>query len=276
MTSPDHLSREPFTVAAVRFNPEMFEFDHKVDAACMAIEEAAGNGARIIVLPELEPEAGANHSTDAAVQQLSEWNGMAMIAADRNNAESNPTTGVTVVYGGASSIWQADGRRTAHSPATNANMTAANKGTIRYETTDTAESAVNHEVTAHTLRYRVVPDDVDRDITRANSPVEELCDQGGEGVLVVLPACGFSGMPDRAEEAERPSESELGRTTQALCDFAGRLRSPVVGCHVERDSEDPASNSSWTRPRTKRTTAPSARRPTSPTSRSRRARSACR
>jgi predicted amidohydrolase len=406
MTSPDHLSREPFTVAAVQFNPEMFEFDRNLEAACMAIEEAAGNGARIIVLPEaalsgyiyrdldqfrpymdsvpgrateaisaitgkfgcyvaigiaewdgrtdmayntgalvgpqgfvgkyrknglnpsdilwfkpgntgypvfptefgtitmlicyddtyweparvaavkgadivayivssdrvlteLGPEARANHSTIAAVQQFSTWNGVAMIAADRNNAESNPTTGVTVVYGGASSIWQADGRRTAHSPATDANMSAANKGTILYDTidpalfdnpqraslgerrpelyadlsffrspTDTAESSVTHEVTAHALQYRIVPEDFDGNITRANSLVEELRDRGVEGALVVLPACSFSGMPCRAEEADRRSESELGRTTQALCDFAGRLRSHVVGSHVERDGED--------------------------------------
>ncbi|MFA7265716.1 MAG: nitrilase-related carbon-nitrogen hydrolase, partial [Candidatus Nanopelagicales bacterium] len=43
------------------------------------------------VLVELEEEAKGNHSTIAAVQQLSTWNGLAMVASDRNNAETNPT-----------------------------------------------------------------------------------------------------------------------------------------------------------------------------------------
>lgn len=219
------------------------------------------------VLTELGSEARANHSTIAAVQHFSTWNGLAMIAADRNNAESNPTTGVTVVYGGASSIWQADGRRSAHSPATNANTTAANKGAILYGTidpslfdnpqratlgerrpelygdlsffrspTDTSESAGAHTLTAHALQYRIIPDDFDGNVTRANGLVEKLGAAGTEGALVVLPAFSFSGMPMSADEATERSESELGRTTQALCDFASRLRSHVVGSHVERVS----------------------------------------
>ena len=43
---------EPFTVAAVEFNPEIFEFDRNVQRACQVIEEAATQGARLIVLPE--------------------------------------------------------------------------------------------------------------------------------------------------------------------------------------------------------------------------------
>lgn len=398
-------TNEPFTVAAVEFNPEMFEFDRNLEAACSVIEEAARNGARIIVLPEaalsgyiyrdldqfrpymdavpgrataaiaaitaeygcyvaigiaewdadtgmayntgalvgprgfvgkyrknglnpsdilwfkpgntgypvfptefgtitmlicyddtyweparvaavkgadivayivssdrvltqLGPESRANHSTIAAVQQFSAWNGMAMIAADRNNAESNPTTGLTVVYGGASSIWQADGRRTAHSPATDANMTAANRGAIIYGTidpglfdnsqrsslqdrrpelygdlaffrspTDNAASAVAYTVAAHALQYRVMPDGFDENVTRANELVEQLCTTGVEGCLVVLPAFSFTAMPRTAAEAAHRAEAELGRTTQVLCDFAGRLRSHLVGSHVEREGD---------------------------------------
>jgi predicted amidohydrolase len=44
---------EPFKVAAVGFNPEMFELDRNIAAAGVMIEEAASNGAKIIVLPEL-------------------------------------------------------------------------------------------------------------------------------------------------------------------------------------------------------------------------------
>ena len=267
MTGP----KAPFTVAAVEFNPDMFEFDGNLQRACAVIEEAAGHGAKLIVLPEAalsgyiyrdlaqlrpfldtvpgkateaisaitrthdcyvaigisevdaltglayntgvligpdgyigkyrknglnpsdvmwfapgntgysvfetslgnvcmiicyddtywEParipavkgadliayicssdrvvphsdaEVAGTHSTIAAVQQLSAWNGLAMVAADRNNAETNPTTGETVTYGGCASIWQADGTRTGHAPATDRNASAANPGTILYGT----------------------------------------------------------------------------------------------------------------------------------------------
>src|SRR5690606_3857739 len=39
-------------VAAVEFDPELFEFERNVVRACAAIEEAASQGARLIVLPE--------------------------------------------------------------------------------------------------------------------------------------------------------------------------------------------------------------------------------
>ena len=32
---------EPFLVAAVEFNPEIFEFDRNIERACAVIEEAA-------------------------------------------------------------------------------------------------------------------------------------------------------------------------------------------------------------------------------------------
>ena len=42
----------PFKVAAVEFNPELFEFERNIERACAVTEEAAANGARLIVLPE--------------------------------------------------------------------------------------------------------------------------------------------------------------------------------------------------------------------------------
>src|SRR5713226_34487 len=42
----------PFKVAAVEFNPDLFEFDRNVRRACVVIEEAATNGAKLIVMPE--------------------------------------------------------------------------------------------------------------------------------------------------------------------------------------------------------------------------------
>lgn len=220
------------------------------------------------VLTELGPESRANHSTIAAVQQFCAWNGLAMVAADRNNAESNPTTGITVVYGGASSIWQADGTRTAHLPASNANMTAANKGTILYGSidpslfgnqqraslaqrrpelygdlaffrspTDTAASTAPHMVSAHAVQYHVNPGDFDANISRANDFIERLQQDGLTNGLVVLPALTVCGRPATVAAARDYSEDELGLTTQVLTDFAGRLNSHVVGSHIERDGD---------------------------------------
>jgi len=44
---------EPFTVAAVGFNPSLFELERNISAAAEMIEEAASKGAKVIVLPEL-------------------------------------------------------------------------------------------------------------------------------------------------------------------------------------------------------------------------------
>jgi predicted amidohydrolase len=45
-------THSPIPVAAVEFNPELFELDRNITGACAMIEEAASNGAKIIVLPE--------------------------------------------------------------------------------------------------------------------------------------------------------------------------------------------------------------------------------
>jgi hypothetical protein len=62
---------------------------------------AAVKGAQIMCFMSssdraLKREAGAwaNHSTISAVQEINAWNGVALIATDRNNSESNPTTGL--------------------------------------------------------------------------------------------------------------------------------------------------------------------------------------
>ena len=393
----------PFKVAAVEFNPELFEFDRNVAGACAAAEEAASNGARLIVLPEaalsgyvyrdleqflpymdtvpgrgtaalaeicarhrcyiavgiaeLDPltgltyntgaligpegyigkyrknglnpsdilwftpgntgypvfdtelgrismiicyddtywepgrlaavkgadliayicssdrvltqlrvESKGNHSTIAAVQQLCAWNGLAMVAADRNNAESNPTTGTSVVYGGSASIWQADGRRTGHLGATELNLTAANPGDILYgeidpamyandqkatlqrrrpelygdlaffrSPTDTKASRQSHAITVTAVQYDVIAGDSDGNIGRANDRVLALQQAGAGPGLTVFPAFTISGPPADADAAAGMAESAVGRTVQVLSDFAVRLRCFVVGSHVEHD-----------------------------------------
>ena len=215
------------------------------------------------VLPRLSEEAKGNHSTIAAVQQLCAWNGLAMVAADRNNAESNPTTGTTVTYGGSASIWQADGRRIAHAPATTANAMVNNPGTILYaqidpaayandqkaslarrrpelygdlaffkSPTDTMASVQQHRITATALQYRIVDGDFDGNVGRANALVEQLSPADG---LLVLPACSFSGIPADAQQAADLAESGEGRTVQVAADFAVRTGRHVVVSHVERD-----------------------------------------
>ena len=42
----------PFKVAAIEFNPEFMEFEKNISAAASLAEEAAKNGARLIVMPE--------------------------------------------------------------------------------------------------------------------------------------------------------------------------------------------------------------------------------
>ncbi len=217
------------------------------------------------VLTQLGPESAGNHSTIAAVQQLVAWNGLAMVAADRNNVESNPTTGISVVYGGSASIWQADGRRTGHLPATNQNMTAANPPAILYGEidpalytndqkdtlarrrpelygdlafyrvpTDTQASRQSHAITVTAVQYDVVAGDADGNIGRANDQVIALeATDAGDG-LVVFPAFTCSGFPRDTDAAADVAETGPGRTVQVLSDFAARLRRFVVGSHVER------------------------------------------
>jgi predicted amidohydrolase len=216
------------------------------------------------VLTELGPEAKADHSTIAAVEQFSAWNGLAMVAADRNNAESNPTTGISVVYGGSASIWQADGTRIAHAPATDANTTFTNPGQILYgeinpalfdnsqkrtlqrrrpelygdvaffkAPTDGAATTASQSVALTALQYQVIAGDVDGNINRALEQVTAAVNAGVSGGLVVFPSYSITGKPTSAEQLSAWAEADLGKTTQVLGDYAIHLKSFVVGSHIE-------------------------------------------
>lgn len=67
---------------------------------------------------EGEPGAWFNHSTISMVQSMTAWNGMALVATDRKNTETNPATGTSVYFGGAASIWSPSGKKIAQAPAT--------------------------------------------------------------------------------------------------------------------------------------------------------------
>jgi len=404
MTAKPDSTPQPFKVAAVQFNPEIFEFDKNLERACAVIEEAAAAGARLIVLPEaalsgyiyrdLEqflpymdtvpgiatarisdiaakhncyvalgiaeidkasgltyntgaligpsgyigkyrknglnpsdidwfapgntgypvfatelgsiamvicyddtywepgrlpmlkgadiiayicssdrviPKGAASasegaHSTIAAVQQLVAWNGLAMVAADRNNAETNPTTGVTVTYGGSASIWQATGERIAHAPSTDYSNTMSNPGTILYAELDPVRfdndqrgtfnrrrpdlygplayyrapvdpraTTTGQRISAAALQYRTVSGDFEGNVQRAMALAEQLVGIEPASGLLVLPAFSFTGRPTTDSQAAALAETGLGRSVQVLSEMAVRLGRYVVGSHVESD-----------------------------------------
>ena len=219
------------------------------------------------VLPELGAEAAGKHSTIAAVQHQCAWNGLAMVAADRSNAESNPTTGISVTYGGSASIWQADGERIAHASATDYDKTMSEKPSIIYgmidparfecdqkktlslrrptlykelafyrAPTDTAASKQACNVNAAAIQYRIDAGDFDGNLNRCAAIVKSLQEQSTNLSLVVLPAFSFCG-PVSKESIAAVAEKKLGKTTQAASDLAVRLKSHLVASLIEKDGE---------------------------------------
>jgi predicted amidohydrolase len=219
------------------------------------------------LLPQLGEEAAGKHSTIAAVQHQSAWNGLAMIAADRNNAESNPTTGVTVTYGGSASIWQANGERIAHASATDYSKTMTNKPSIIYgmidparfdndqkrtlerrrpelykelafyrAPTDSAATKKASEVAAAAVQYRLDANDFEGNLNRCTTLIQNMQNGSTAFNLVVLPSLSFSG-PVSKDNVERIAEKTLGKSTQAASDFAVRLKTHLVASFIEKDGE---------------------------------------
>lgn len=233
---------------------------------------AAVKGADIIayicssdrVLPSLGAESSANHSTIAAVQHQCAWNGLAMVAADRSNAESNPTTGVSVTYGGSASIWQATGERVAHAASTDTKTTMTTGTSIIYAEidparfnnpqkatlqrrrpelygelafyrapTDNAASKQSHRINASALQYQINRNDFNGNLNRASMQIDSLKALSTKPNLVVLPAFSFCGQVNASNIAD-VAEAQLGASVQAASDFAGRLNSFVVVSFVEK------------------------------------------
>ena len=217
------------------------------------------------VLPQLGAEAAGKHSTIAAVQHQCAWNGLAMVAADRNNAETNPTTGVTVTYGGAASIWQANGTRVAHAPSTDYQTNMTNHGVILYGTLDPAlfdndqkktfarrrpelysdiaffraptdgiATKTPKKIRAAALQYQIDAGDFDGNLNRCAAMVANMQASATHYDLVVLPAFSFCGSVTR-ENVSAIAEAALGRSVQAASDLAVRLKTHLVVSFIERD-----------------------------------------
>jgi len=227
---------------------------------------ASGRG--LTTGPEKTVVDATNHSTIAAVQEWCAWNGSALISADRNNSESNPTTGMTAWYGGASSIWQADGTLTKMGPTTTPDVSSTNPGTIVYgeinprlfdnpqratfadrrpelygdlgffrSPIDQLASVEAHDVSAHALQYPISNGDFNANVSRAETFISQLEQQQLVNALVVLPAFSFTGMPKTPDDAQAWAEAASGRTTQVLSNFAIRINGYVVGSHIEHDGD---------------------------------------
>lgn len=218
---------------------------------------------RVVTAPGVE--APGNHSTIAAVQEMCAWNGLALVAADRNNMVRAPQGTAGIYFPGAASIWQASGEKLASAPCTDANDTPDTPGVITYATldpatfdndqkgtlgwrrpdlygdlalfrvpTDAKASRQSHHVRAAAVQVEQVAGDRARTLAAVDEAVTPLA---GDVDLVVLPAFTFTGPPADADAAASVAERATGPTLDAVADLARRLTSHVVASHVERDGD---------------------------------------
>jgi predicted amidohydrolase len=219
---------------------------------------------RVVARPGVE--APGNHSTIAAAQEMCAWNGLAMVAADRNNMERAPGTEAGAYFPGASAIWQGTGEKVASAPCTDANVSPDNPGQTIYATidpalfdndqkhtlawrrpdlygdlalfrvpTDAKASTQAHRVRAAAVQVEQVPGDRDRSRAAVDEAVTPLT---GDVDLVVLPAFTFTGPPADAEGAAALAEPAAGPTADAVAGIARHLAAHVVASHIERDGDD--------------------------------------
>jgi predicted amidohydrolase len=211
-----------------------------------------------------EPSAWSNHSTISAVQEINAWNGVALIATDRNNSESNPTTGLTVYYGGIASIWSPLGKKIAQAPPSKPDVSPSRPPFILYGEIDPAEfenpvkasfserrpelygdlafyrapydpaaSTTRHEVSALAVQY--TPSAGNRDANTAK--IFEMVAKAAwkkTGRLIVLPEYSFTGVPASAEAAQALAEPLDGPTAQNLSTLANQNAAHVVGSFIEQ------------------------------------------
>lgn len=214
-----------------------------------------------------EPSAWSNHSTISAVQEINAWNGVALIATDRNNSESNPTTGLTVYYGGIASIWSPLGKKIAQAPASKPDVSPSHPPFILYAEIDPSEfknpvkasfaerrpeiygdlafyrapydpvtSTKRHEVSALAIQYTPTAGDHTANYSKITkligSPKWAIT-----GRLIVLPEYSLTGVPRSAEEARKWAEPIDGKTAQNLSILANQQATHVVGSFIEQSEE---------------------------------------
>jgi len=211
-----------------------------------------------------EPSAWSNHSTISAVQEINAWNGVALIATDRNNSESNPTTGLTVYYGGIASIWSPLGEKIAQAPASKPDVSPLQPPFILYAEIDPAEfenpvkasfserrpeiygdlafyrapydpaaSTKRHEVSALAVQYAPAIGNRTANTTKINDLINKA-KWSGEGRLIVLPEYSLTGVPPTATEARAWAEAIDGETAQNLSILANQQAAHVVGSFIEQ------------------------------------------
>ena len=232
---------------------------------------AAVKGAQIICFMsssdralQREPSAWSNHSTISAVQEINAWNGVALIATDRNNSESNPTTGLTVYYGGIASIWSPLGRKIAQAPPSKPDVPPTQPPFILYGEIDPAEydnpaqksfaerrpeiygdlaffrapydpvaSTKRHDVSALAVQYSLTAGDRAANSAKISKLVSHATWKK-TGRLIVLPEYSFTGPPSSAEEARTLAEPLDGPTAQNLSTLANQNAAHVVGSFIEQ------------------------------------------
>lgn len=211
-----------------------------------------------------EPGAWFNHSTIAMVQSMNAWNGMALIATDRKNTETNPTTGTSVWFGGAATIWSPSGHKIAQAPTTDErsppspgaasfilygtidpgefdNPTKSRLRERRPELyrdlayfrapVDSAASKQSRQVHAALIQFVHVDGDVETNFSRIENLLQSASARPN---LVVVPAYSATGVPADAAAARKYAETRDGPILQRFAGLAARTAVHLVFSMVER------------------------------------------
>ncbi|CAN5580213.1 amidohydrolase [soil metagenome] len=209
-----------------------------------------------------------NHSTISAVQEINSWNGVALIATDRDNSETNPTTGLTVYYGGIAAIWSPLGIKLAQAPGTTPDVSATAPPKIIYATIDPAEfnnpvkatfaerrpeiytaltfyrsptdpkaSTARHPVSAEVVQFTPTAGDRNANFNKISALLGQPAWKANSGRLIVLPEYSLTGPPKDAAEAKSLAESLDGKSVQMFATLANQMNAHVVFSFVESDGE---------------------------------------
>jgi predicted amidohydrolase len=197
------------------------------------------------------------------VQSMNAWNGMALIATDRKNMETNPATGTSVYYGGAASIWSPTGKKIAQAPATAAADPPPpdSPPLILYGTIDPKEydnpikarlkerrpelyrdlafyrapldacaSQQSHRVNAALAQYTPAEGDVRTNFDK----IQKLLGASpAKPNLLVAPAYALTGVPADAATARNYAETREGPSLKRMADLASNAKMYVVFSMVE-------------------------------------------